>query len=181
MPGSGIRDDVAPWSFFLPVTLAVVVGVLAAGWVQRGIDRVFPGDERREAVADAATAEMRAQQAGGHAAAPAQAAAPVTPQPQQDAALTRAADDDASAASVASATADATAAGTPAVPDTAQAGEGHTEPPLPVLPGAIVAIREGAPEACINGSIAVRDVNGWQQRLENDAPVACVERSAAPR
>lgn len=181
MPGSGIRDDVAPWSFFLPVTLAVVVGVLAAGLVQRGIDRVFPGDERREAVADAVTAELPAQRVDGRAAAQAQASAPAVPQRQPEATQTRAVDEDASAASAASATADAVATGTPAAPDTAQAGEGGAEPPLPVLPGAIVAIREGAPEACINGSIAVRDVNGWQQRLENDAPVACVERSLAPR
>ena len=41
MGSRGIRDDVAPWSFFLPVTLAVVVGGLLAGLVLRGIDAVF--------------------------------------------------------------------------------------------------------------------------------------------
>jgi len=54
-------------------------------------------------------------------------------------------------------------------------------PGLPVLPGAVVARRDGAPEACIHGSIASRAENGWEQRLENNAPVPCVEASAAAR
>src|SRR5690606_28225411 len=69
----------------------------------------------------------------------------------------------------------------PVSPAPVQADSRTTEEAPPVLPGAIAAKRDGAPEACINGSIALRDANGWQQRLENDAPVPCTEASSAPR
>jgi len=171
MRGSGIRDDVAPWSFFLPVTLAVIVGVLAAGLIQRGIDIVFADGDGGEA---AATAAGRAQveapaspvaDAGGRAV-PASQDTPVAQavaEPDAPAALPAPPPD--------------TSASSPVEPLQADTGVA----PVPVLPGALAARRDGSPEACINGSIALRDANGWQQLLENDAPVPCAEQSSAPR
>ena len=157
MDRSGIRDDVAPWSFFLPMTLAVALGGLLAGLALRMVDRVFaPGS-------DATAVEAAHRQVP----APAEASTAVAPAPQAPAASASAAD-----------------AGTPVaaerLPMRAVAErEASTADGVPVLPGAIVAKRDGAPEACINGSIARRAENGWEQRLENDAPVRCVEASAS--
>lgn len=164
MSRSGIRDDVAPWSFFLPVTLAVVVGVLVAGWVQRAVDAVFGADRREEAMpaaveADrAASARPEAAEADAVQDAQMQPAARAVATPQVESMREP-----------------------PASPASTQTGSRTTEEAPPVLPGAIAAKRDGAPEACINGSIALRDANGWQQLLENDAPVPCTEQSSPPR
>lgn len=42
-----------------------------------------------------------------------------------------------------------------------------------LLPGPISAMREGAERACINDTIAMRRPNGWEQGLENNAPLRC--------
>ena len=42
---SNFRDDAPPWSFFIPVTLAVIVGVLAADAIRHAIGTVFGDDE----------------------------------------------------------------------------------------------------------------------------------------
>ena len=156
MGSRGIRDDVAPWSFFLPVTLAVVVGGLLAGLVLRWVDAVFPPAADATEIARRPVAVQREATAG--------------PSPAPD---TRAPD-------APSATANGSPARDAASGTTASPAESAQEAP-PVLPGAIVARREGAPEACINGTIALRADNGWEQRLENDAPVPCREASAASR
>lgn len=171
MRGSGIRDDVAPWSFFLPVTLAVIVGVLAAGLIQRGIDIVFAAGDGGEVAptaagrADVETSASPVAGAGEQAVpalrdAPAAEAAAV---PDAPAALPEESPD----------------ASTSSPADSPQADTGVAS--IPVLPGAAAARRDGAPEACINGSIALRDANGWQQLLENDAPVPCTEQASVPR
>ena len=158
MDRSGIRDDVAPWSFFLPVSLAVIVGGLAAGLILRAVDMVFAPDPQRAPAADVHRTAPPEPGAAPAAAAPDQPAST----PPQDAAMTNPGD---------TGTAQATTAGT-----SAPSASG-----VPVLPGAIVARRDGAPEACINGSIALRAENGWEQRLEHDAPMPCVEASATAR
>jgi|GEM_PF-672220 len=171
MRGSGIRDDVAPWSFFLPVTLAVIVGVLAAGLIQRGIDIVFADGDRGEV---AATAAGRAD-----------VETPKSPAADTERQAVPASRD--TPAAEAMAVPDASVALPEELPDTSTSSP--VEPvqadtpvaAIPVLPGAVAARRDGAPEACINGSIALRDANGWQQLLENDAPVPCTEESSAPR
>ncbi|MCW5581312.1 MAG: hypothetical protein KIS72_08225 [Luteimonas sp.] len=159
MDRSGIRDDVAPWSFFLPVTLAVVVGALLAGLILRAVDRVFapesPGRVSAEAVPRPAPAVS--------------GAAPVEPASTASRTSVPPADSTGSAARESQ-----------PVQGAAQA-EAPSSAGVPVLPGAIVARRDGAAEACISGSIARRADNGWEQRLENDAPVPCVEQSAATR
>lgn len=157
MGSRGIRDDVAPWSFFLPVTLAVVVGGLLAGLVLRWVDAVFPPAADATEIARRPVAVQREATAGP-------GSAPDTRAPDAPSA--------AAAGSPARDSASGAAAASPA---------GSAQEAPPVLPGAIVARREGASEACINGTIALRADNGWEQRLENDAPVPCREASAASR
>ena len=155
MGSRGIRDDVAPWSFFLPVTLAVVVGGLLAGLVLRGIDAVFFSATDATEIARRPVAVQREATAGP-------GSAPDTRAPDAPSAA---------------------AAGPPArdAASGAASHAGSAQEAPPVLPGAIVARREGAPEACINGTIALRADNGWEQRLEHDVPVPCREASAASR
>src|SRR5690606_20545909 len=43
--GMNVRDDVSPWSFFMPVTLAVLVGVLAADGVRYALGTTSGDDE----------------------------------------------------------------------------------------------------------------------------------------
>ncbi|HRN62751.1 MAG TPA: hypothetical protein PK743_11050 [Luteimonas sp.] len=152
---SGIGEDVRPWSFFLPVALAVAVGMLLAGLVQRGVDAMLAGDDAAEMVG-------------------VDAAEPDAPAPQtRKASRSTSADGKRSVA----------AARQPVEPSETEptTPEVAAEPVIPTLPGAIVAKRDGAPEACINGSIALRNDNGWQQLLENDAPVPCTEQVGSLR
>ena len=170
MSRNGIRDEAAPWSFFLPVTLAVVAGVLVAGWVQRGIDKVFGEDDRRAAQAGPARDGEAPSRAGEHAGPDGRAPeiVPAAAAPRKEAAPPAAPPRAAESAS-------------PAEAATALAAAAPAAEALPALPGAILARRDGAPEACIHGTIATRDSNGWQQKLENDAPVRCVEQAVVPR
>ncbi|WP_238346235.1 hypothetical protein [Luteimonas saliphila] len=146
------------------MTLAVIVGVVAAGLIQRGIDVVFDNDE-------AAVASP--------SAVPAQATGPASPVPSSGTTDEGQAPRSGAAPAVPRA-AEAPAAVPPEVPAPMQAREPDADTAVPELPGAIVARRDGAPEACINGTIALRDENGWQQRIENDAPVPCTEQSTVP-
>ena len=156
--------DPTPWSFFLPITLAVLLGVLVAGLILRAIDTASDGDEGRatDAMQVQPAAMAEAPDAAQPSPEPAVAeTAQVRPQPAPQQAVP--------------------AASPPAAMDADQAAGSAAAPvaSVPTLPGAMLARRDGAPEACINGTIALRDENGWQQRLENDAPVACVEATAA--
>lgn len=187
-----MRDDrfegrPGPWSLFLPVTLAVAVGGILAALAGRAIDTVFvPRDAAAPVVAPAAPA-LSPQ------SPPAAPAEQVAPGP--GAQIGSAAAPDAGRPAGSAAGRDATPPGLSVAPVEPEGAAGlHAAPPdqrstdavgaadatVPALPGAIVARRDGAPEACINGTIATRDSNGWQQRLENDAPVACTELSTAP-
>jgi hypothetical protein len=125
-----LRRDVPPWSFFLPVTLAVLVGMLAAEFITLALAAIFSRDTPVEAVA---------------------APAPLAPV----GATTEVAEDGASTVEV----------GPPL------AGE------LPSLPGPSSALRDGDARACINGTVVARRPNGWEQGLENDAPVRCIAAS----
>ena len=42
-----------------------------------------------------------------------------------------------------------------------------------LLPGPLAAMRDGADRACINHTIALRRPNGWEQGLEDSAPLRC--------
>lgn len=141
----------SPWSFFVPIALAVLVGGVIAGLILRGLDAA-PDD--RDAAAATAPAEAGAETATHETgqAAPSIEAAPATETAPMSGAH-------------------------PVARDEAQPPANADAPPA--LPGAMLARRDGAPAACIHGTIALRDENGWQQQLENDAPVACVEAPAA--
>lgn len=47
-----------------------------------------------------------------------------------------------------------------------------------MLPGPVAAMRDGADRACINHTIALRRPNGWEQGLEDSAPLRC--RASSP-
>lgn len=47
-----------------------------------------------------------------------------------------------------------------------------------LLPGPVAAMRDGAERACINHTIALRRPNGWEQGLEDSAPLRC--RASSP-
>ena len=47
-----------------------------------------------------------------------------------------------------------------------------------LLPGPVTAMRDGADRACISHTIALRRPNGWEQGLEDSAPVRC--RASSP-
>lgn len=49
---------------------------------------------------------------------------------------------------------------------------------LVLLPGPVAAMRDGAERACINHTIAMRRPNGWEQGLEDNAPLRC--RASSP-
>lgn len=166
-----VRDDAPPWSFFIPVTLAVMVGVLAADGIRYAISTVF---DTGEATAQTA-AERRAPAAGaapvaGPESGPAGAAVrepPVSP--------------DGVAAPVPpagrEAGTDTTATPAPTAPDLPGPADGNgmmQGSDVRELPDSMTARRDGNPEACVNGTVVRRVEGGWEQALENDAPVPCV-------
>ncbi len=136
-----------PWSFFLPTLLAAALGVFLADAAGRLVFGADVDADHATAAADAA-----------HAAAPAGPQAPARPAEPSAAASATARD----AATGATAAARATA--------------------LPVLeparlPGPTVARRDGEERACINGTVARRASNGWEQEMAEDAPARCLATS----
>ncbi|WP_101926182.1 MULTISPECIES: hypothetical protein [Luteimonas] len=155
---------ISPWSFFLPMLLAVILGNL----VVAGVQRLFPGGDEpaaapeRDGPADAmpTSAEPVPPTAPLPVApaAPPPSDLPVVPPPVPPAADVI----DAPAAPDAGSVLDAVAA------DGATDADGN-----PRLPGPVEARRSGASRSCINNTVADRNPNGWGQALENDAPVRC--------
>ncbi|MDH7452575.1 hypothetical protein QF205_05675 [Luteimonas composti] len=143
-----------PWSFFVPIALAVLVGGLVAGLILRSLDDDPVADDAPQPVAAAATD-------GG--------------QPPAGSALVQTAEPEATPP------ADSDSVEPARRTEAATVADGESGAAPPALPGALLARRDGAPAACINGTIALRDENGWQQQLENDAPVACVEAPVTAR
>lgn len=47
-----------------------------------------------------------------------------------------------------------------------------------MLPGPSAAMRDGAARACIDGTVALQQANGWVQGLEDNAPLRC--RASSP-
>ena len=143
---SSFRDDVPPWSFFIPITLAVIVGVLAADAIRFAIGTVFDGGEM-------------AIQAGAGAAAPVEPAPAASPGPEPvtgDVAGTE------------------NAAALPEGQGAAAAEEASRSDGVLELPDSMSARRDGEPAACVNGTVANRVAGGWEQALEGDAPIPCV-------
>ena len=128
-----MRDDVPPWSFFLPIVLGVALGILLADVVKYAVSTVF-----------------------GRDAAPAVAVAAADP------AKAGLAEDDEAAEDA---------------EGLVEVGEVNAGATL-LLPGPVTAVRDGAERACIGGTVALRQPNGWVQGLEDSAPVRC--RSSSP-
>jgi len=156
------RDARSPWAFCLPVALAVLVGQLAADWIgaavwprdappEAGHAAVVPASEDRPSIRDepdlptVVTPPMPV-------AAPTPVEPVVPPAPEAAADL-------------------ATEAPAPAWPETP--AQGADVDAGRALPGPVTARQAGASESCINNTVATRNPNGWEQALENDAPVRC--------
>ncbi len=174
------RDSaVSPWAFFLPVTLAVIVGSLIAGGIRHLASNAF-GDvpDSAQAPAEAADTLAQAPQAADIAAVPQPA-----PEPQPAAVASAlpatppaaANPDAADLASVPAAIVSAAADDAGVVADAAEARDAEGNP---MLPGPISARQSGASRSCINGTVASRSPNGWEQVLENDAPLRCTATTA---
>lgn len=159
-----MREDATPWAWFLPVMLAVLVGMLGAQGIGHALKSVFDPPEAQRARATVAVAAPAA-------AAP---APEVAVESLPAIAPTRAvAEPGAPGADGA-----ADPSPEPAVPDAATAvSQGGPAAAAgvagPDLPGPMTAMRDSAPEACINGTVAERRPNGWEQALEADRPLRC--------
>ncbi|VXB54682.1 conserved hypothetical protein [Luteimonas sp. 9C] len=151
------RDAVSPWAFFLPVALAVMVGSLVAdaigGMLRDRFDPTpAPMVEQAAVPVDAAPVDTAAPMAQAPAgSAPVASPGPAIDAPDPDTAP-------------------------PVTPDVAGA---PLETAMPVddgtrrLSGPMTARQAGESESCINNTVATRSPNGWEQALENDAPVRC--------
>ncbi len=161
-------DAVSPWSFFLPVLLAVVCGTLVAD----GLQRVFLDDAAPDAVA--VSVDDAAVAADVVPVLPEQAEVPSPPQPTPTAmpatelSTLPPLDLDPDAADLAQPVVVAAPVQDPVIDGSEVDADG-----TPRLPGPISARRSGAPRSCINNTVADRSPNGWEQALENDAPVRC--------
>ncbi|MDR7193079.1 hypothetical protein [Luteimonas terrae] len=151
------REAVSPWAFFLPIALAVMVGNLVAdaigGMLRDRFDDVPPAIEEQVAASvNTAPVEMAAPVEPAPVV-PEQVAppAPVVAPPNPDAAML-------------------------AEPDSAAAPSATASPASDAgrrLSGPMTARQAGESESCINNTVATRSPNGWEQALENDAPVRC--------
>ena len=159
---SRFRDDAPPWSFFIPVTLAVIVGVLAADAIRYAIGSVFgggvmktnpEGEAAANAAADAAAEAERARVAP--TMGPTSASGPPADPAPGDVVDT---------------------VDAPAVPQEQRAVAGETSRSGDVLelPDSMSARRDGDPAACVNGTVVNRVAGGWEQAVEGDAPIPCV-------
>ena len=183
------QDDRMPWSLFLPMTMAVVVGVLIADGVRYAIGEVFAARAVTDAArmpspAAAPAAAMIVTPSAADATEPASSPASVpgdgaratlpVPSPNPDAAAAGASAAASSALSPPSAAAaDGTTPAPSADPAVVASPTIATADQVERLPGPTSARRDKQSRACINGTVAVRDSNGWQQELSSDRPVRC--------
>jgi len=153
------RDAVSPWAFFLPIALAVLVGSLVADAIggmlrDRFDDDVSPAVvERTPAPPDARpdVTDAPVEPAPAAYAPVPPPSGPVVDAPDPDAA--QLAEPDSAGAPLAAA---------------APVRDGARR-----LSGPMTARQAGESESCINNTVATRSPNGWEQALENDAPVRC--------
>ncbi|PBS11228.1 hypothetical protein CMZ82_15820 [Lysobacteraceae bacterium NML93-0792] len=154
----------SPWAFFLPVLLAVLIGQLAANWLSV---RLWPA-----APVETAAAVVSEAPAQAPVVDPAPLPTPVAAVPPADpvAVLPAPAPGDPEvtpAPAERASSAEPIPAWTGATPADAGPEPGRE------LPGPVTARQAGASESCINNTVATRSPNGWEQSLENDAPVRC--------
>lgn len=158
------RDAVSPWAFFLPIALAVMVGSLVAdalGHLMRGRFADAP-DPVVTGVAPAPVASPDPAPV-----APLPLPQPVLPEPPLPAApVIEPLHPDAAIP--------ADAVEPAAVSTVESASEVDS---MRRLSGPMTARQAGESESCINNTVATRSPNGWEQALENDAPVRCTASS----
>lgn len=152
------RDSVSPWAFFLPIALAVMVGNLVSDAIGHALrdrfeDTTIPVVEQvtAPAVATEVAAPVEPLPAPAPAAVVPEPVAPPVAAPHPDAAIVAEPD-----------SASAPLAAMPAA-----------DPGVRRLSGPMTARQAGESESCINNTVATRSPNGWEQALENDAPVRC--------
>lgn len=182
----GFDDVRGPWSLFLPATLAVMVGMLGAQGIGWAIGVIFADRNAAMAIAPSPVPAAGASPmqpdamrlpADDPSATTAQPAV-AQPLPVSGAGDTPAAVGDASsqASSQPYLSAMPPARTTSPAAVSAQSGESErsaVDPDAERLQGPLAARRDGDPRACINGTVAVRSDNGWQQELSSDRPVRC--------
>ena len=136
----GRTPGVAPWSFFVPVALAVLVGAVVAGLILRGIDGVPGNDDASPVIASPGSTEDAVR-------VPAEASDPV-----------RAEVDAAVAVPVLPETV-VSPAHAPGVASSAPDEGEEAVASVPTLPGALVAKRDGARKRP-SAARSPRDENG---------------------
>lgn len=169
------RDPVSPWAFVLPVALAVCVGQFTADWATDLLRPAPPAsgpaipasDGPRAGVVDPLPAPPPA------VVAPAADAGPLaTPLPAPAIQADPGPDPGVDPGPASDVIDQARASGAPA-PAAIDGGEAGVRS----LPGPATARQAGAGESCIHRTVATRSPNGWEQALENDAPVPCTASS----
>lgn len=151
------RDAVSPWAFFLPVALAVMVGSLVADAVGGMLRDRF--DDAPPAVVEQAPVPVETS--------PVETAAPIEPAPAAYASVAQTEPVSEAPHPDAAQLAEPDRAGAPLATAT-PASDGPRR-----LSGPMTARQAGESESCINSTVATRSPNGWEQALENDAPVRC--------
>lgn len=174
-----MRDDVPPWSFFLPVALAVAVGVLLADGVKFALHRVVGGPDVASPAA-APPPPAPAAEAPADDRVPAESLPRIAPSnavaEPDTAAPAGAADAPAATAEAAVDAIDAQRSADAADPAPVSQGGPATAPAtgdMPELPGPMTAMRDNAQQACIGGTVANRHPSGWEQALDSDRPLRC--------
>ena len=150
------RDAVSPWAFFLPIALAVLVGSLVADAIGGMLRDRF--DDAPPAVVEQAPAPVDTTVETAAPVEPAPAAYAPVAQPEP---VIEAPDPDAAQLAQPESVSEPTAVAT-------TANDGARR-----LSGPMTARQAGESESCINNTVATRSPNGWEQALENDAPVRC--------
>lgn len=142
-----------PWSFFVPTLLAAALGVFIAN----AASRLVFGDGREARGGEAGQVESAPKAGEAGASKTTDAPSPADTTARASAAPER-----------------PRPAASPAT--TGAAAEAQAQEPLR-LPGPSVARRDGGERACINGTVARRASNGWEQEVVGDAPARCVATS----
>ncbi|MDR6992098.1 hypothetical protein [Luteimonas sp. 3794] len=151
------REAVSPWAFFLPIALAVMVGSLVADAIGGMLRDRF--DDAPPAIAEQVPASVNT--------APVEMAAPVEPAPVVPEQVAPPAPVVAPPNPDAAMLAEPDSAGAPSATASPASDAGRR------LSGPMTARQAGESESCINNTVATRSPNGWEQALENDAPVRC--------
>lgn len=163
-------NEAGPWSLFIPVMLAVALGILIAQGVAMMIGMVFPQGPvavRSVDVSPAAIVPSAVPVPQAPAAVPAVSSR--TDMPQAAPALRE----------------EAVPSAMSTMPDAQMpdVSADVSSPPaaddgIRRLKGPTGARQNGEAEACISGTVALRATNGWEQQIDEQQPQPCVATSS---